>query len=228
MYKRSVIVNTAQNFIGLNETDPEYETKILDVYNQKPLPRGYALKPTDAWCAAFVSIVGILCGYDGIILKECSCQKMLEKYKKINRFIENDSYKPLPGDIIFYDWNDSGIGDCTGAPDHVGIVEKIEGKYITIIEGNYKNSVKRRTISQNARYIRGFAVPDYDEQEMFKRVTAYTLNVREKPGMDGKIVGYVRKNDVVLCSKTKLLNFTEWYYIPEKKGWSSGNYLQDV
>lgn len=228
MYKRSVIVSTAQNFIGLNEAGPEYETKILEVYNQKPLPRGYVLKPTDAWCAAFVSIVGILCGYDEIILKECSCQKMLEKYKKINRFIENDSYKPLPGDIIFYDWNDNGIGDCTGAPDHVGIVEKIEGKYITIIEGNYKNSVKRRTISQNARYIRGYAVPDYDEQEMFKRVTAYTLNVREKPGLDSKIVGYIRKNDVVLCSKAKLLNFTEWFYIPEKKGWSSGNYLKDV
>ena len=139
MYKRSVIVSTAQNFIGMSEADPEYKNKILEVYNQKPLPRGYALKPNDAWCAAFVSTVGILCGYDEIILKECSCQKMLEKYKKANRFIENDSYKPLPGDIIFYDWNDSGIGDCTGAPDHVGIVEKIEGKYITIIEGNYKN-----------------------------------------------------------------------------------------
>ena len=88
--------------------------------------------------------------------------------------------------------------------------------------------MKRRTISQNARYIRGYAVPAYDEQEMFKRVTAYTLNVREKPGMDGRIVGYVKKNDVVFCSKTKLLNFTEWFYIPDKKGWASGNYLKDV
>ena len=42
-------------------------------------------------------------------------------------FIENDSYVPKTGDIIFYDWADNGVGDNTGVPDHVGIVVTVSG-----------------------------------------------------------------------------------------------------
>ena len=72
---------------------------------------------------------------------------------------------PKPGDYIFYDWQDSGVGDCTGSADHVGIVEKVSGTSITVIEGNYSDSVKRRTISVNGRYIRGYGVPKYGGKE---------------------------------------------------------------
>ena len=68
---------------------------------------------------------------------------------------------PPPGDYIFYDWQDNGVGDNTGAADHVGIVEKVAGNTITVIEGNYSNSVKRRTLAVNGRYIRGYGVPKY-------------------------------------------------------------------
>ena len=33
---------------------------------------------------------------------------------------------------------------------------------ITVIEGNYDNSVKRRTMAVNGKYIRGYGVPKYD------------------------------------------------------------------
>ena len=77
---------------------------------------------------------------------------------------ENDAYVPGPGDYIFYDWQDNGIGDNTGAADHVGIVEKVSGGVITVIEGNYSDQVKRRTIAVNGRYIRGFGVPKYSSK----------------------------------------------------------------
>ena len=68
---------------------------------------------------------------------------------------------PKPGDIIFYDWQDNGIGDNIGATDHVGIVENVINNVIVVIEGNKNNAVERREIQINGRYIRGFGVPKY-------------------------------------------------------------------
>jgi surface antigen len=79
-------------------------------------------------------------------------------------WVENDAYIPKGGDIIFYDWQDSGSGDNRGGSDHVGIVERVVGDTITIIEGNYSNSVKRRNIRVNGTYIRGYGVPKYDAE----------------------------------------------------------------
>jgi hypothetical protein len=90
---------------------------------------------------------------------------MITLFKKKGIWVENEDRVPNPGDIIFYDWDDkSASGDNIGSPEHVGIVEKVSGGYITIIEGNYSNSVKRRTLSVNGRYIRGYGVPKYDTE----------------------------------------------------------------
>ena len=79
-------------------------------------------------------------------------------------WVESDSYVPSPGDYIFYDWDDNGIGDNRGDSDHVGIVEKVSDGLIYVIEGNYSNAVKRRTLAVNGRYIRGYGVPKYDTE----------------------------------------------------------------
>ena len=63
--------------------------------------------------------------------------------------------------MIFYDWQDSAEGDNKGTPDHVGIVEYVNGDYIHVIEGNKNDAVGERTIKVNGRYIRGFIVPKY-------------------------------------------------------------------
>lgn len=158
---RAKVIAIAQAYIGCNESDGSHK-KIIDLYNShKPLARGYAVKYTDAWCAAFVSAVAIKAGLTDIIPTECGCGAMIELFKKLGSWQENDAYVPLAGDIIFYDWQDTGVGDNTGAPDHVGIVEKVPGKTITVIEGNYSDAVKRRSISVNGRYIRGYGVPKY-------------------------------------------------------------------
>lgn len=159
---RSAVVAQAQSWIGKNESDGSHKA-IIDVYNaHKPLARGYAVKYTDAWCATFVSAVAIKCGYTSIIPTECGCENMINLFKNLGSWVENDAYVPKAGDVIFYDWDDNGSGDCTGYSDHVGIVEKVSGSTMTIIEGNYSNTVKRRSIAVNARYIRGYGVPKYD------------------------------------------------------------------
>jgi hypothetical protein len=86
---------------------------------------------------------------------------MIELFKKLGCYVENDAHVPAAGDIMFYDWDDTGKGDNVGVSDHVGIVEKVSGDTVTVIEGNYNNACKRRTMKVNGRYIRGYGVPKY-------------------------------------------------------------------
>ncbi len=160
----SKVVSQALAWLGKNEKDGSHKS-IIDIYNtQKPLPRGYAVKYTDAWCATFVSAVAVKLGYTDIIPTECSCNEMIKLFKKIGAWAEDDSVKPNPGDIIFYDWEDNGVGENVGSANHTGIVEKVMGDTITVIEGNYSNAVKRRTLKVNGKYIRGYGMPKYDAE----------------------------------------------------------------
>lgn len=160
----SEIVKQAQSWIGRKESDGSHR-EIIDIYNaHKPLARGYAVKYTDSWCATFISALAVRLGYTDIIPTECGCQQMIELFKKIGSWVEDDSYNPKIGDIIFYDWQDSGASDNTGWSDHVGIVESVSGNNLVIIEGNYNDSVARRNLKVNGKYIRGYGVPKYDPE----------------------------------------------------------------
>lgn len=161
---RQKVVGVLQGWIGRKESDGSHK-EIIDIYNgHKPLARGYAVKYTDAWCATCASAAAIIAGLTDIIPTECGCSNMIELFKKLGAWQENDAYKPEPGDYIFYDWQDSGSGDNIGNPDHVGVVEKIAGSTITVIEGNKNNAVERRNIQVNGRYIRGYGVPKYSSK----------------------------------------------------------------
>ena len=174
----SAVLAQAKAWIGKKEADGTHKS-IIDTYNaHKPLARGYKVKYTDAWCATFVSAVAIKCGVTDIIPTECGCGQMIALFKSLGEWNESDSGTPKPGDIIFYDWDDTGAGDNTGWPDHVGIVESVSGGNITVIEGNKNNAVARRTIAVNGRYIRGYGVPKY-EAEAAGNTTAATKNVAE-------------------------------------------------
>ena len=113
------------------------------------------------WCAAFVSTVSLQCGLRDIMPTECGCPPMIRLYQDIDRWVEDDAYVPSPGDVIFYDWQDSGVGDNVGQSDHVGIVVGCTNGMTTIIEGNNSNAVKLRQIAVNDRFIRGYGVPDF-------------------------------------------------------------------
>ena len=97
------------------------------------------------------------------ILGKCSrCGSMVRLFKQLDSWDESDARIPNPGDIIFFDWDDNGYGDNTGFPGHVGIVEKVVGSTVTVIDGNNKDdAVGRRTIEINGRFIRGYGVPKY-------------------------------------------------------------------
>ena len=162
----SEILAQARAWIGKKESDQSFRI-IIDIYNShRPLARGYQVKYTDSWCATFVSAVAIRCNATYIIPPECGCQEMIKLFQSNGEWEENEARIPHAGDIIFYDWDDSGVGNNTGYADHVGIVEKISSSTITVIEGNKSNAVGRRNIAVNARYIRGYGIPRYQTERV--------------------------------------------------------------
>lgn len=159
---RSQIVKLLQSWVGLKESDNSHR-KIIDIYNTiRPLPRGYKLSYYDAWCTGTVSAAAKACDALDIIPAECSCPYMISHAQNMGIWVEADNHVPAPGDIVMYDWQDNGAGDNRGGADHVGVVESVSGNDMVIIEGNYSNSVKRRSLKVNGRYIRGYIVPKYD------------------------------------------------------------------
>lgn len=163
---REVVVDVARSWVGKNEKDGSYK-EIVDIYNryQGDLPRGIKMDYSWPWCACTWSALAIGLEYTDVMPIEISCGYLIEEAKKMGCWTENDAYIPAPGDGILYDWDDNGIGDNTGWPDHVGTVEYVneESGYMTVIEGNYSDAVKRRTISLNGKYIRGFITPKYSQ-----------------------------------------------------------------
>ena len=155
------IVNQAKAWIGYSESNGK-AFDIIDIYNaHRPLAQGYKVKYSDHWCATFVSACAIKCGATDIIPTECSCPRFIELCKKKGIWLENENIKPKKGDIVLYDWDDSGKGDNKGTADHIGIVENVGNDTFTVIEGNYNCKVARRVLKINARYLRGFARPKY-------------------------------------------------------------------
>lgn len=183
---REDIVKQAESWIGRKESDGSHKF-IIDTYNgHKPLARGYKVKYTDAWCATFVSAVAIAQGATAIIPTECGCQKMIELFKSLGCWVEDDSYIPSPGDVIFYDWQDSGKGDNKGGSDHVGIVQKVSGSALYVIEGNYGDSVKVRRLAVNGKYIRGYGIPKYSKKIEVELIPAKSLVEIAKEVINGK------------------------------------------
>ncbi len=112
------------------------------------------------WCACFISWLAEKLGITDIIPVDMSCNSQISKFKSMGVWHTDRNFQS--GDIIYYDWD--RLGDSRPA-DHVGIVEKVAGNTLTVIEGNngnYPNDrVRRREISSASSLIFGYARPKY-------------------------------------------------------------------
>lgn len=180
---RATYIAVLQSWVGRKGGSAGHK-EIVDIYNSiRPLPAGYKLQYTDAWCAGTVSAAAQVVDFTDIIFPECSCNRMIALYQKVGRWVEDDAYVPMMGDIVMYDWQDDkknyATTDNRGEADHVGPVEYCDGKTMIVIEGNKSNAVGRRELAVNGLYIRGFCIPDYAAK-------AKQLTVLEDENMTGK------------------------------------------
>lgn len=188
---RQSAVNVMRSWLGWSEANGKFRA-IIDLYNtQRPLPRGYKLQYDDEWCAATVTAAGIQAGLSDIIFGECSCSRMVALYQKAGRWMENDAYTPQIGDIVMYRWDDGAdyaTTDNTSSPNHVGMVAEVNGRVLTIIEGNKGQKVATRSLFVNGRYIRGYCLPDYaskaeeDEEMSYDQFKRYMDQYRAELG----------------------------------------------
>lgn len=162
---REAVVKLARSWEGKKESDGSYKS-IIDIYNSYsgPFPRGTKMKYSWSWCACTWSALAIKLGYTSIMPIEISCGYLIKAAQNNGCWQENDGYVGQPGDAVLYDWEDNNKGDNTAWPDHIGVIIEThkDAGYFVVMEGNYDNAVKKRTLSINGKYIRGFITPKYD------------------------------------------------------------------
>lgn len=161
---RERTVSAARDLLGIREGSSDHLCLIVNGYNDHdyPLPRGYTLKPSDPWCAAYVSVAAANADNDDIIPTEVSCTEMMKAFQAQGSWVEDDNYIPAPGDVIFFNWQHKpGSGPNTGSPDHVGIVDHVSDGIIYSDEGNRENRSKCVEIAVGDYRIRGYGIPDY-------------------------------------------------------------------
>ena len=159
--KRLSLIQSAESWVGCSEADGTHEP-VIDLYNsQEVLPMDYKVLYTDSWCATFVTAAAMKAGLTDIIPPECGCQRQIGLFQELGRWQEQDTYIPLPGDIIYYAWDEEPFGDCTGWADHVGIVVGSCWPFVKVIEGNKDDRVDYRIVSIWNPTIRGYGLPEY-------------------------------------------------------------------
>ena len=103
------------------------------------------------WCACFVS----WCVNENKGEYENEMEPFCYVPSGVNWFMENNQWKnagatPDGGDIIFFDW------DCSGIADHVGIVTGTDENYVYTVEGNSRDMCRRKAYPLNCESILGY------------------------------------------------------------------------
>ena len=201
------ILDIYRSWIGYSEANGKHK-KIVDLYNShKPLARGYAVRYSDSWCDTCLSAAFIKANAVNLIGgTECGVEEHVKIFKRAGIWLEDGTITPKPGDIIVYNW-DQKTQPNDGYADHIGIVESVSGNTITTIEGNYKDSVGRRTITVGNGQIRGYARPKYAKSTA--KITTKP-NVEKKPAKSTNSTGPSKKPKWVGASKINGLNVRTW------------------
>lgn len=162
-------IEIMNSWIGLSRSAGTHKP-IVDLYNsQRPLPRNYQVKYSDAYCATTVS-AAFLKQNDVAAIggAECSCEYMISQAKKAGLWLEDGSVYPEPGWVIMYNWEKASQPN-DGSADHVGVVVSVKGSNITVTEGNKSGGVVgQRTIPVGWGYIRGYIRPKYTPEVIRK------------------------------------------------------------
>lgn len=156
--QRTDIVNVAISQLGYHEGNNSSElhggnTSGSGSYTEY----GYWYGSQSDWCAMFVTWCARQAGIGSNIIAKsgfaCPDSDCLNV-----PFKSRGSYTPVPGDLIFFLWEeDAGNWNWS----HVGIVRSVSGGRVYTIEGNTSRAVRYREYSLTDSEIKGYGVPNY-------------------------------------------------------------------
>ena len=136
--------------------------KMIRTYNEHiPLARNYKYVKEGGWCMLFVSDLFIETGLSDIMQTEVGPWEAMQADKAAGRFREPKTYIPLPGDIIYYYYQDKDASGKKIAWYHVGLVTNADDTIIFSTEGNVQDRVMMLAHKPDDKTIAGFCVPDY-------------------------------------------------------------------
>lgn len=140
------------------------------------------------WCAMFTAF----CLHYADIPRsampyDANCGVWVDLLKANDQFREAADYTPVPGDIIFFDYNNSQQAD------HVGIVESVdvENNKLTTIEGNHSHRVDTFRYNLNESDILGYGLlagPGSDTAETTVSAVIYTDPTCTVPTADDTVI----------------------------------------
>jgi len=140
MTKAEKIISIAEKEIGYSETPANSnKTKYGKWFGFDGVP----------WCGMFVSWVFFKAGYPlgniGFTKGFAGCQTAVAHYKKAGKIVAS----PLPGDIVFFDFNGDGRYDHTG----IFVYHILDRNMFASIEGNTSatNNANGGTVMRRSR-----------------------------------------------------------------------------
>ena len=151
---------------GIRTGDGEIVTVALSQIGNaggEPYWSWYGFSSRVEWCACFVSWCANECGSidAGVIPKFAGCVNGVNWFKERGQWLDG-SEEPVPGMIIFFDWDNKGSsGPQDGESDHVGIVERVEDGRVYTVEGNSGDSCRENSYVIGHYEIYGYGVPAY-------------------------------------------------------------------
>lgn len=116
---------------------------------------GGSFPPGDTpWCAIFTCWCASLAGAEVPLTAGCTSARRV--WQADGRWAGRKRV-PRPGDLVYFDWDESG--DC----DHTGVVEECAGGVIHTVEGNSSGAVRRRSYGLTDSRIAGYGLPDFGD-----------------------------------------------------------------
>lgn len=159
-------------YLGVKEGDSNHK-QIIDTYNSiSPLPRGYHVKYTDPWCAAFISAMAKMSNALDQIPAECGAERLRIKLSK--KASQVDIRNAQVGDIVFYDFG------YDLQADHVGAIYRVNDDTIEVIEGNKSDAVGYRILKKkDASEILTILRPKWDTNPTAVKSDGTLKNINE-------------------------------------------------
>ena len=154
--------------------------------------------PHGDWCGMFVSFCLNYAGVEGMPLNY-GVRPWIEDLTELELYHEAAGHEPIPGELIFFDWEGDGLSDHVGLFVEIVEATDTEPAKIKTIEGNSSNCVQYVTYDLDSEVILGYSsLPEQlseEEQAAVDKVIALIDEMPSADEIDAKIEEFEEAED---------------------------------